>query len=328
MRPSLLPPLVIPQRFSAAPILLASHDQQQVVDQRISQYRSSFPRSQAEAKPEPPLPPPPPPPVAALPLDDLDNVDLFNFYHPCLLPPTPIQPRQASHAFVNRDPAELPADAVVPASRLPRGLSRYKYTASRRGRGSFRRRNLDGLTRPQRPPLSPLASSPSPQPRRVSLPKWEGCESGDAMPTPGAGEDDAAGEDNVLVGSVNRACDAPSLDYCDDSGSEYGDYSVGECGSPNWESEEERVALRELWDVIDDLLPGGNVLDHADIQELVNAGETGSDAGGWNDVARRSDDGSVDSGYGAAPQDTAWWRDFRQRLLLSQGDTLLSTLEA
>ncbi|KAK3299838.1 uncharacterized protein B0H64DRAFT_447783 [Chaetomium fimeti] len=195
MRPDLLPPLVIPKRRSPPPILVASHAQhlqQQVERPFRPSYHSLSPRVLPSRPPE-------------LKLDDIDDIDVFNFYNPCLLPPSPIRPFPAR---AHTDPtAGLPAPP--PYSRDPPppepapGLRRSTYTMTRRGRdNNARRSNYVAIFPPARsrspsppradperePVVSPLSiqRSPSPfyarppppipprlRPRPVTLPQWD-----------------------------------------------------------------------------------------------------------------------------------------------------------
>ncbi|KAH6651292.1 hypothetical protein F5144DRAFT_559040, partial [Chaetomium tenue] len=153
MRPDLLPPLVIPKRRSPPPILVASHAQhiQREVERPFRpSYHSLSPRLRASRPPE-------------LKLDDIDDIDVFNFYNPCLLPPSPIRPFPArSHT----DPT-LNLPAPPPYSRDPPpdsmsapGLRRSTYTVSRRGRETNPRRSNYVAIMPPAPAARPRSPSP------------------------------------------------------------------------------------------------------------------------------------------------------------------------
>ncbi|EAQ93779.1 hypothetical protein CHGG_02014 [Chaetomium globosum CBS 148.51] len=98
-----------------------------------------------------------------LKLDDIDDIDVFNFYNPCLLPPSPIRPFPArSHT----DPT-LNLPAPPPYSRDPPpdsmsapGLRRSTYTVSRRGRETNPRRTNYVAIMPPAPASRPRSPSP------------------------------------------------------------------------------------------------------------------------------------------------------------------------
>ncbi|KAK4040971.1 hypothetical protein C8A01DRAFT_15212 [Parachaetomium inaequale] len=184
MRPDLLPPLVIPKRRTRAPILVASHPQQPT-EQPVSQYRPSY-----QSLPPKPLPKPP----AEHKLDDFDDIDVFNFYNPCLLPPSPIVPFPArAHTDPTLSSAPPPPYSRDPPPGVAPGLRRSTYSLSRRDRDYRRRSNYVALLPPSRsrspsPPRGSSETPPSPfsiqrspsplyarPPPQISLPHWDTC---------------------------------------------------------------------------------------------------------------------------------------------------------
>lgn len=77
----------------------------------------------------------------------------------------------------------------------------------------------------------------------------------------------------------------------------------------------EQNALRELWGVIDGLLgPGTKRLGDYDTRSSASdMGESGMIVGGWDGSMKRD---TGENGQGLQ-QDAAWWRGFRQGLMLS-----------
>ena len=184
MRPDLLPPLVIPKRRTRAPVLVASQPQQQA-ERPVSQYRPSY-----QSLPVKPLPKPP----AERKLDDFDDIDVFNFYNPCLLPPSPIASFPArAHTDPTLSSAPPPPYSRDPPPGIAPGLRRSTYSLSRRDRDYRRRSNYVAILPPSRsrspspprgssetpPSPSSIQRSPSPvyarPPRQISLPHWDAC---------------------------------------------------------------------------------------------------------------------------------------------------------
>ncbi|KAL1839244.1 hypothetical protein VTJ49DRAFT_1722 [Mycothermus thermophilus] len=101
MRPDLLPPLQIPQTYSSRPVLLGKYRYPTRPDQPVFFHTPSY--SYLTYKP---LPPPP----SSRRLVDFDDIDVFKFYHPCVLPPSPI----VVPTRPNTEPAELPGCLANP----------------------------------------------------------------------------------------------------------------------------------------------------------------------------------------------------------------------
>ncbi|KAK4234982.1 hypothetical protein C8A03DRAFT_37197 [Achaetomium macrosporum] len=319
MRPISLPPLIIPKRHSPVPVLLGNYQdcQQRQMEVPISRFRLVHRSPPNSPRPEP-----------QLEIEDIDHIDLFKFYNPCLLPPTPIRPRPATQ-FV-----ELPADSRHPAPCPNPSLRRSRHTVTRRGRSY--RRHTSGTPYPRRapsrspsqpPPYSPgpaQARSPSPpqapQPRRVSLPRWALSDL----------EDTAVGEEP----DVERGA-TPDSEQTSDVGhnTPYAEPAPGlesrpgvvdEYGYPEQAHQQEQAALRELWGVIDGMLGPDTNLGDYDARSVSAASSIyspweGTGVDGWNDALRQGSNGSGDRVHGVceAPQKAGWWRAFRQGLLLS-----------
>ncbi|KAK3309431.1 uncharacterized protein B0T15DRAFT_3165 [Chaetomium strumarium] len=343
MRPVSLPPLVIPNRRSPAPVLLGSY---QGSEQRLREMPVPVSRFRLVHR-SPCDSPRPEPRVGPLEHDFIDDIDLFKFYNPCLLPPTPIRPHPATQC------AELPADSRDPAPRPDPSLRRSKRTVTRRSRSYRRHTHATGpyprrarSRSPSQPPpysagparaRSPPPSPPrAPQPRRVSLPRWalwdlEDTPVADNNPYP-EGQQDTPESDGTL--DMGRRHNTPSLVRGpEDGGSRLG--VVDECGyyEQQQAQQQEQAALRELWGVIDGMLgPGTNLRDY-DARSVSAASSIYSPWDGvdvddvWNDGLRQqggissssssssSEDTVVPDGY-EAPQKAGWWRSFRQGLLL------------
>jgi hypothetical protein len=78
--------------------------------------------------------------------------------------------------------------------------------------------------------------------------------------------------------------------------------------------ERDQLALRELWGVIDGLLgPGKNLGDYDANSIASSMDELAKAAGQWDGVGKSDSSRGGESMYGEA----AWWRAFRQGLLLS-----------
>lgn len=82
-----------------------------------------------------------------------------------------------------------------------------------------------------------------------------------------------------------------------------------------WDGQErDQLALRELWGVIDGLLGPGKNLGDYDANSMAGSMDgLAKAAGQWDGVGKRDSSRGGESMYGEA----AWWRAFRQGLLLS-----------
>jgi hypothetical protein len=321
MRPTLLPPLVIPKRPSRQPVLVASYPHQ--MEEPISYYRPSYHA----------LPPKPLPPRPELKLDDIDDIDVFNFYNPCLLPPSPIRPVPAGTS-TEPDLAELPTPAEAPAPCPEAGLRRSTYTASRRGRN---RRLSDYYSIPSirsesppppryTPELRPPSPFHVPQLRSVSLPRWDASSSiysfsiheTEGIHPPGEGQD--AEEDhtdgNHTDGNHTHG-NHTDVDKQQDPLTPYlrvrPDFD--DRASQGGYQEREEAALRELWGVIDGLLGPGKKLGDFDAKSIVSMA---SSMEGQGKTLGHSRHGSGERlGTYGTQHEATWWRAFRQGLLLS-----------
>jgi hypothetical protein len=274
----------------------------------ISYYRPSYQS----------LPPKPRPPRLELKLDDIDDIDVFNFYNPCLLPPSPIKPALAGSG-AGQDTPELPARTDEPAPGSEPGLRRSTYTASRRGRS----RPLSDYysipsVRSQSPPpprYTPELRAPSPlhapQQRSVSLPRWDASSSiysisiyeAEDIHSPGEGQDK---DWDSADGDQQQDCLTPYLRVRPD---------LDDRASQGGYEEREEAALRELWGVIDGLLGPGRRLGDFDAKSIASMA---SSMEGQRKTFGHSRAGSGErvSTYGTQHEAT-WWRAFRQGLLLS-----------
>ncbi|KAK4151061.1 hypothetical protein C8A00DRAFT_36290 [Chaetomidium leptoderma] len=335
MRPALLPPLVIPTRHSAKPILIApSYYYQPQTERAISSYRPSY-------QSLPPKPPPKPRRQAPLEikLEDFDDIDVFNFYNPCLLPPSPIRPMPArastdpnltESSTCTRDPLACPAP----------GLRRSTYTVTRRERSNCGRNNRITASFPpprsrspsppppyakslpplpiESTPVSPIESRPpSPvpalRPRRFSLPQWDTSSSiytfetldVESLLSPKEGQ-----------GSQREEVEEEVEEYLTPFLQSRPVSLFGR--SQDGYEEREQTALKELWGVIDGLLGPGTGLGDYDATSIASSMEGLGKAlrGLEGGDSSRNSGVRVDSVYGVQ-QEAAWWRAFRQGLLLS-----------
>ncbi|KAL2150987.1 hypothetical protein VTH82DRAFT_6085 [Thermothelomyces myriococcoides] len=134
MRPELLPPLIIPKRRTRTPVLVAVHPRRQdpekpqeedgkeekekvveKTEQSGGQFSIFRPSCQTPRAPLPASAFPNPPPERKP--EDIDNIEAFSFYNPCLLPPSPVAPSAAARSypdprpgFPHLGPAPLPPD--------------------------------------------------------------------------------------------------------------------------------------------------------------------------------------------------------------------------
>ena len=308
MRPALLPPLVIPKRHSAQPVLL---EKEMAIPLYRPSYQSLPPRPRPQPRPE-------------LRLDEFDDIDVFNFYNPCLLPPSPIKPVPVR---ANTDPGivELPTHPRDPSPCPALGLRRSTHTVKGRHQ-NYRRRSSDNTlmqshprSRSPSPPSRPIPRTPSPplapQPRGVSLPQWEGYNVADTSPPP-------------IVFHLQSENDREHTPLQQDASCEDGQrgqeteaitpYLAVRPGSEHRVSqdgyyEREQAALRELWGVIDGLLGPGASLGDYDAKSIASSMENlGKE---WEGKARQAGRDKDHSMYGQ--HEAAWWRAFRQGLLLS-----------
>lgn len=309
MRPALLPPLVIPKRHSTQPVLL---EKEMAIPQYRPSYQSLPPRPRPQPRPE-------------LKLDDFDDIDVFNFYNPCLLPPSPIKPVPV-RASTDPGIVELPAHPREPSPCADLGLRRWTHTVSRREK-SYRRRSNDNAPMPSRPrsrspspyldPSQGLPSAPlAPKPRRVSLPKWEGYNVPDTSPPPIVFHRHHAEEDNEHTPlEKDTLCRDDARDEDTEATTPYlaakpdTDARVSQDGY----HEREQAALRELWGVIDGLLGPGSSLGDYDAKSIASSVEALGK--GWQGKGRMTGGEKPHSMYGQ--HEGAWWRAFRQGLLLS-----------
>lgn len=197
MRPEFLPPLVIPVQKTQPPVLLWHERQQRHVQQPGHQYRPWHPRpnpysdrhsSPVVLTPAPAYEAEPSPSSATSSISssissrstsstpELDDLALFPFYHPCLLPPPSIP--TVSHASPPPPYREVdaPESPVVPTpdQYYHRAESRFttstlrrsrQVTAGGRGRGRTSRR---AQRQPTRRPAVDTAVGPPPQSSRAS----------------------------------------------------------------------------------------------------------------------------------------------------------------
>jgi hypothetical protein len=283
------------------------------MEEPISYYRPSYNS----------LPPKPLPPRPGLELDDIDDIDVFNFYNPCLLPPSPIRPVPPG-TRTEPDLAELPARAEEPPALPETGLRRSTYTGSRRGRS---RRLSDYYSIPsirsESPPpprYSPELRPPSPlhvpQPRSVSLPQWDASSSiysfsiheTEGIHHPGEGQDAEEDHTDGNHTDVDQQQDplTPYLRVRSD---------FDDRASQGGYQEREEAALRELWGVIDGLLGPGRRLGDFDAKSIASMASS-MDGQGKRLGHSRHGSGEGLSTYGTQHEAT-WWRAFRQGLLLS-----------
>ena len=334
MHPALLPPLDIPKRWSARPVLLDG-----LMDQPI--YRPSYHSLPPKPRPQP------------RPTVDFDDIEVFNFFNPCLLPPSQINPIPA-RLTIDRGLVELPARTRGP-SPCPApdvGLRRSTLTVTRRGRSYRRRSNGNPLTQsyprsrspsPAFPESGPPSPSPlSPEPRRVNLPQWDEYSVAN-MQWDDDSDTDSQWDGKTVAGSQWDECSvvdmAPSSPVAHQaySETEWDDTPVEsqhthraeetlEDDTPYlketeyWLRQEtgpdgEQAALRELWGAIDGMLgPGANLGDYdtKSVAGTVDGLRTPVDD--WNGDVRRGSDERV---RGDCGREASWWGAVRRSLLLS-----------
>ncbi|AEO59566.1 hypothetical protein MYCTH_2128634 [Thermothelomyces thermophilus ATCC 42464] len=134
MRPEYLPPLIIPKRRTRTPILVATCPRRQEQEKQQQQQQQDEEEKEQEQQPgQRPLPifrpsyrtPPATLPATAFPNppperkpDDIDDIEAFSFYNPCLLPPSPVAPPFETRSYT--DPSHgIPPLEPAPAPPLP-----------------------------------------------------------------------------------------------------------------------------------------------------------------------------------------------------------------
>ncbi|KAK4096833.1 hypothetical protein N658DRAFT_527466 [Parathielavia hyrcaniae] len=287
MRPGLLQSLLTPKRPLRQP---------QQMEQHVPYYRPSH-----LSLPLKPLPRRP-----GLAPDEIDDIDAFNFYNPCLFPPSPSTPVPHRQGTASRL-EELPASSQETSPSAPPGHHQANITASI---GSDR--NLHGRNNGDDDQAATNSRSPSPPPRytlepqapsllhvrlKVNLPIWDA-----SSRIPMASE-----ETHVL----------PALGGMGDTQTQEEDYSMSDQGfkldqddgaSQGGYQDREQAALRELWDLVDDLLGPGKALADGDANSIV------SFVG--NMEGRERPMGDEKSGRGERTSSySTWWQAFRQGLV-------------
>ena len=289
MRPASLPPLIIPRQRCPKPIFLASY-----LEHPLKQpvFNKPIPQMQAHAKPLPQLPsqPPQPQPIPIAKSDpnwDVDDiVALFQFHHPCLLPPTPISNRHSVALTLNRS-----GSCPLPGSlrRTPANRSRKYSTRRHTDIGS---RNTRTTPPPESESETPsLFFVPSPPPPYYEQDAFQPRFDSDSVnwrqpqlrhttiaapsppPTPAIVEEIRVHLDGMLnaspiVKEVGATLDGMLLDVEEEWDDGYYTFQsrVGvddvpvDNGTLEAFGEREREALKELWDVVDGLLGPGPAL--------------------------------------------------------------------
>ncbi|KAL2145780.1 hypothetical protein VTI28DRAFT_6279 [Corynascus sepedonium] len=192
MRPDLLPPLIIPKRRTRPPILVATHPGHQTEQPPLPVYRPSYPSLPARAFPNPP---------PEQRLDDIDDIDVFDFYNPCLLPPPSVAtfPSRShtdpSHNFPPPPPYTLDPQpesasglrrATQPLNREYRRRANHQVVPSRPHTPPTTRRDPELPPSPfsiQRSPSRLYARTEKPARKPIRLPQWDACGGGGGGPS-------------------------------------------------------------------------------------------------------------------------------------------------
>ncbi|KAL2270772.1 hypothetical protein VTJ83DRAFT_143 [Remersonia thermophila] len=234
MRPDRLPPLQIPHAYATRPVLLGNRRGTARRDQPIFFCPSSC--SYLTYSPLPRLPP-------RQQLVDFDDIDVFKFYHPCVLPPSPfrIPCRQ------NIEPAALGDGAPNPpppsrrdersAEQEPGGSGGEQGDGSVGGPCSIADADPDAVASPSSAP-----PPPPPERRRPPLFDWDASSSVYPNPTDAEYRLHSGHSEREGPGGWGSMRSPPGC-------------SPRTCGEPPLtHAEPGHAALAELWGVIDELL--------------------------------------------------------------------------
>jgi hypothetical protein len=329
MRPDLLPPLRIPQKQSPKPVLVGKYRCPARPERKVLGHKPS--NSHSTFKPLPPLPPF----RKSHRLVDFDDIDVFKFYNPCVLPPSPVIVPTKPAA----EPAELPGSFPKPPpdidgssagdreiqERTPRG----EHAQQSRGQAEPKDetiRHRDESTVISR--VSSLSSTqtvveapPPPEPperRRPPLINW------DARSSFYSTDENLTNEHSRAIDNRRGNSNAP-IQRQEDLLTP----RLNAEPSSNFQTtdpEMENTALRELIGIIDELLdPGPNRFDTNDRSQRLSVGTLGTTLDYYflpremlNVETTHSCNNTPGSGGKHTPQGTTmtWWKALRQGLLI------------